>query len=244
MGVEVVLDTDRKTKLANREVAIVIDNLGSFRDDDIGKLISSGGAFSYFAAPDIFPSGNIQKLLSRSQITAILRVPGGKAQWLRLIRLSRSEKRFQGRIAQPNLSEALIEEVFRRHPTTKIIGWLSSNDMERPVVSAILDRAGRNGMAYLYTNKAPSFADSLAYSKGLAMIRWEADEQLIESSFPNIRLYLLNRLLSENKGSQVILILDAVRISAEEMLDLKALLDKLGVKLRPCMKLAEMVESL
>jgi hypothetical protein len=239
IGAHVLLQSSKATKLASREVAIVVDHLGAYSADDLMKLIKSGVVFSYFAMPDFYPSGEMARLFAKGNITSI-------------IRFSKGDSRVKGRF---DFRKPMVKDAMSRHPGARSFVFdeqaLSDSQFTKP----ILTEARRAKLPYLYYHDAPQAIDRFVLSHGVQMVKLEiqADGDNLSPAgefsdnydiFGRSKVALFNKLLSPNSPRRMAVWIDASRTSPEWLISLKETLAGLGVKLRPYMKLARDVDGL
>lgn len=242
-GAQVVLQGDKKTKLSGREVAIILDNIGSLKEADLTKLIRSGTPFGYFATPEVFPTGNIRSLFGKVDVPAFLKLPTQKSEWDRLNQLIQLGKKKKANAK--GFDSGVIEAVLDRHPTLKAIYFDLSKPIEREIVTAILETAKRRKITYLAVqSELPGMLDSLAVLKGLRLITLDVKPELRSSSMADLKLNLFQQLLDGESEKKLVICPDASKIGYDDIIDLRILFERLGIRLRPCMKLAKTVESL
>jgi hypothetical protein len=242
-GAQVVLQGDKKTKLSGREVAIILDNIGSLKEQDLTKLIRNGTPFGYFATPEVFPMGSIKSLFSKADIPAFLKLPSQKSEWERLAQMVQMGKNRKGNAKGFDIS--VVEAVFDRHPTLKAIYFDTSKVIEREVVTATLDVAKRRKVAYFMAQSVLfGKLDSLAASKGLRLITLDVKPELRCSSMADLKLNLFQQLLDGESEKRVVICPDASKIGYDDIIELRILFERLGIRLRPCMKLTRIAVNL
>jgi hypothetical protein len=242
IGGQIILEADQKTKLAKREIAIVLTNSGVFTEDELKELLNNGMVLNYLATPDIYPSASIQALLKRGGVTAILRLSAAEEGWSNFRGSSRAGGRRQS--SNVGFNDSMVETAFDRHPGTKAIYFDITNGFDLAVVNSILTKARAERIAYFCPNYVPGTIDSLAFSRGLSMVRLNIEPDLKGRALSEIRMNLLNQLLSNQNSERQIICIDAAGTKPGELVALKLFFDKVGIKLRPFMRLADTIDSL
>jgi hypothetical protein len=237
---QVLVEGNKSTRLAGREIAILFDNIYSIKSNKLKWLIKTGTPFGYFAAPDIYPTGEIKTLFAKAEIPAILKLPIQKSDWEKLELQTQSNKRGNARASFP----AIIEIIFDRHPSIIAICFDTIGVADQGIVKSILETAKQRKIAYLVDRQIPSEFDNLALSAGLRLISLNIKPELRSNSLADLKLNLFQQLLSGEEHMQLIVGPDATQIGPDDILDLRILCEHLGIKLRPCMKLATRVETL
>jgi hypothetical protein len=238
-GAKVILDSGRNTNLAGRELVIVFDHLGGMKKDDIIKLIRSGVVFSYFGTDGFYPTGDLAKLFSRGNITSILEISADNAGLKKLGQTSRSAKTEGKKKGSKSVDKSLSSGMLSCHPGAKAITFSSGND---PVaIKAALDIARRAKLSYLCMNEELGMPDQLALESKigvLSLILQKSDKTLAQFKFD-----LISQLLSKDSPHQIAFCLDASKTDPDELIAFKIMLDRIGVKFKPFMKLAKKVEA-
>ena len=236
IGARIIFQADKGTKLANREIAIILINSGVYEEQEIKELVYNGMIFNYLATPDIYPTQSILKLFQRGGISAILKLPATAQGWIDLGGKKRLRKfRFD---------ESQVEGVFSQHPGTKAIYFDLTQGSDMEVVRSIMGMAHSKRIAYFSPNYSSNGIDSLAFSLVLPVIRMKIEPDLKGMALSELRISLLNRLLGSPADRPKIICVDASATKPGDLVALKLMFDNIGVKLRPFMKLAKPVKSL
>jgi hypothetical protein len=236
IGARIIFQADKQTKLANREIAIILTNSGTYEEPEIKDMVYNGMIFNYLATLDIYPTQSILKLLQRGGISAMLNLPATAQGWIDLGGKKRSR--------QFRFDESQVEGAFSQHPGTKAIYFDLTQGIDLEVVRSILIMAHSKRIAYFSPNYSSNGIDSLAFSLGLPVIRMKIEPDLKGMALSEMRIGLLNRLLGNPADRPKIICIDASATKPGDLIALKLMFDKIGVKLRPFMKLAEPVKSL
>ena len=236
IGARIIFHANKQTKLANREIAIILINSGIYEEEEIKDMVYNGMIFNYLATPDIYPTQSIQKLLQRGGITAVMKLPATAQGWIDLGALKHAR--------QFSFNPSQVEDAFSHHPGTKAIYLDQTKGVDKEVVRSILGQAHIKRMAYFTQNYSPNGIDSLAFSIGLPVIHLKIEPDLRGLALSEMRIGLFNRLLDKSAERPRVICVDAAGTKPGELVAMKLLFDKMGVKLRPFMKLADPVKSL
>ncbi len=245
IGARVLLNAGKKTNLADREVAIILDNLGAFSGEEVINIIRSGVVFSYIGRPDYYPSGEMVKLFAKGNITSIIRLP------LNSYRGGNS----------PSFKRPIVKNALSRHPGARSFVFDGYTLSDSQFTKSIIKDASRARVPYLYSVKYPQPVDRFVSSLGIPIVRLELGTDLdlpagranpgVMHDTPEAydvaaryKLELFNKLLSPESPHHFAACFDADKIKPEWLISLKETLSGLGVKLRPYMRLAQEVDSL
>jgi hypothetical protein len=241
IGSIATLDIGQNTNLVGREVALIFENLDSMKVEDIVKIIKSGVVFSYFADDQFYPSGDLLKLFSRGNVTSILRLPGDETG-LRLMGKSgyAGKPSTKKKGSQPQIS-SLSTGLLGRHPGAKAFVIESGGSVNRKAIRGIFDEARKARLTYLVNSDLGGEFDTSAINAGLS----GATLNLIYSdkSLTQFKFELMDQLLSDDSLHQIAFCLDASKVDPDALVSFKILLDRIGVKFRPFMKLATEVAN-
>lgn len=236
------LEAGRETKLAGREFAIIIDNLWAVKKDDITRLIRAGYTFGYFSSLDHSVPDDLRKLFSRAGVTPILSLPAGKDGWLKLAQNYRLIKG-SGKVKRPSAFEfdrAMVTETISRQPGAKAFTLDFSGGSDPDIIDAVLGEARKAKIPYILNEDSRVPLDSLALAKGLKVMRFAQGEK--GSAPEEIRNDFLSRIISEPGQWQKVIYLDGTQIDTDKLMRLKEIMNRLGIRVRPCLKLARAIE--
>lgn len=238
-GAKVILDSGRNTNLAGRELAIVFDHLGSMKMDDIIKLIRSGVVFSYLGSDDFYPTGDLAKLFSRGNITSILEISADNSGLKKLGQTSHSAKTESKKKSSKSVNKLLSSGMLSYHPGAKAITFSSGNDAS--AIKAALNIARRAKLSYVCLNYELSLPDKLAIESKIGVLSLTLQKS--DKTLAQFKFDLISQLLSKDSPHQIAICLDASKTDADELVTLKIMLDRIGVKFKPFMKLAKKFDA-
>jgi hypothetical protein len=154
-------------------------------------------------------------------------------------------RKLDKRKTAPYFNGELVDEVFNRQIGAKGFYINVINGIDEPILNAIMARAIHHDIAYLIVNDVLSGVDSLAFARGLTVRCFKGGIGPMSNSLAELKLKLFNRILyPDTKGHGFVGIIDISKIDFESLMQLKATLDALGIKIRPVMKLTESVARL
>jgi hypothetical protein len=236
IGSQAILDLSQNANLVGREVAIIFDNLDSMKVEDIVKIIKSGVVFSYFADDQFYPSGDLIKLFSRGNVTSILRVAAND-NGLRLLGKSGYQAKPTNRKKgnQPKVSSSSTG-LLGRHPGAKAFVLETSGTANRKAIRNIFDEARRARLSYLVKDDLAGAFDTTALKDGVSGVMLNLINS--DKSLTQFKFELMTQLLSADSLHRIAFCLDASKVDPDALVSFKILLDRIGVKLRPFMKLA------
>lgn len=244
VGAQVIVEPQRGTKLSGREIAFVFRNLGALSDQKIMQILDHDIAFSYFASPDVYPSGGIKKALEKTGVISIIELPTDISD---LPEFGSGDGRPSSK-NKPNRENIdyreLAMNLFGRHSYPGAIFFKRSDDFDSAFVRSAIEFARETRTAYLYENPAPDGIDSLAYSSGLIMISMKSVADFQNNAVGEIGPLILHDLISSPIPCQDIVLLDAAILDVEVFIDLHNTLRRLGVNVLSCISLADVRESL
>ena len=239
------LTAGRKCKLAEREVAFLLDNFGTLKGEEVITLIKSGFTFGYISTPDVYPSAEVRKLMARANITTILTLPPKKADWISLASIMGMAGKSGKKKVSPVFNSNLIDEILARQPDAKIFCFKPSNIIEKDVVSLVVERASRKKMSYLPIGSSNYKLDSLGIPLKVKKLYIQGESEVASAAISDLKLRLFNKLLSADSLSQELIIRpDVSKIGIDNLINLKSTLDRLGVKVRPVSRLLEPIAGL
>lgn len=244
IGAQIIVETQHRTKLSDREIAFVFWNLGALSNEKIMEILESDITFSYIASPDIYPSSQMKRKLEEAGIVSIIELPADVST---LAELGSSDNKpsSKGKRNRKKMSHrGLVEILFRRHPNPGAIFFKRSDDLDSAFVGSAIGFARKTKTAYLYENPTPDGIDSLAYSSGLKMIYMNSVADFRGSSIGEIRLMLLQNLISSQIPVRKITLFDAAVLDVRELIDLQNTIRRLGINILDCISLADVRESL
>lgn len=227
-GGQIILDARKSARLAGRELALIIDNSRLLKEDGLKTLMKHGIPFSYFVGADFMPVEGVQKALSDKNVTPILRLSAVPAENIRGASAAGSKP----------LSSDQVDLVFQKSPYAKALYFDYANGRDSSFIDATLNKARSRKMSYLCTDSLPNCADTIAALLGMpqACLRWGFEPDA--KALVKIRFGLTNTVLTESDNRKFAIIVDAAKYSVDDIVDIKLLLDKLGVKIRPISRLA------
>jgi hypothetical protein len=243
VGGRILVSSNRDTKLTGREIAIIISNFGAMKKEDITRLIRAGYTFGYLASFDAIPTDDLRKLFARANITPILSLPANKTGWASLAQQFRIVKG-TGKLSKDRgfeFNNAIVADAISRQSAAKTFTFDISSKCDPLVIKTVLDEAKRAKLTYIDNNGADISIDSMAMSSGITVLHFNAEPNKPAQSPTELRLDLIHQILSQNGERQRVLYLDGAHIDVESLMQLKELLNRLGIKVRPCLKLAKII---
>jgi hypothetical protein len=244
IGAQIVIDTQRRTKLSGREIAFVFRNLGALSNEKITEILDHGITFSYLASPDVYPSRRMKRTLEKAGIISIIELPADASG---LAELGSPDSRASSGSAGDNLRtnyRELVRSLFGRHPNPRALFFRRSGDFDSVFVRTAIELAGETETTYLYENSSPDKIDSLAYAAGLTVISVKSVADYQNGSVNEIRPGLLRNLILSRIPVRRIIFFDAETLDVGELIDLQKSLRQLGVNTLDCISLADVLESL
>ncbi len=240
VGAKVILDTGRNAILADRQLAVVFSNLGGMKEDDIIKLIRSGVVFSYIGGNDYYPSGDMLRLFSKGNITSILQLPAN-GDGLRMLgqagKTGKVDKKKKN-IVEKSSSTGL----FARHPGAKAIFFEASTGIEPKAIRGILNEARRARLSYLCSEDYPDSTDKIAIESGIPVIKLDLVRS--DKSLSQLKFDMMTQFLNESSPHRLTLCVDASKANTDELIAIRLLFGRVGIKLLPFMKLTQKIDSL
>jgi hypothetical protein len=240
VGAKVILDSGRNTNLAECEIGVVLNNLGGMKEESIVKLIRSGVVFSYIGGNDYYPSGELLRLFSRGNITSILKLPAN-GNGLKMLgqagKMAKTDKKKKN-VVEKTSSTGL----FAHHPGARAIILDASSGIDPKTIKDVLNEARRAKLSYLCSENYPDSTDRIAFEVGIPVLR--LDLKASDKSLAQLKFDLMDQLLNPDSPRQQTLFIDASKVNPDDLVSVKILFERIGIKLRPFIKLAQKVESL
>jgi hypothetical protein len=241
IGALAVVKADGRIKLKGREIAIVIKNLGLWNNDDILETLEADLLFAYIGSPNTFPTGKMKSALESAGIITILELPREKTGLVEF----RDKKNKSKRGKDLSVRE-LWADIFERHPNIKAIYFDKSYGCDLAFVKTAISQAAENNVAFIYKNSEPDEVDSLAYSGGLDIIRFDGAKNIAD--FDNLNLEetkaeLLAELILPGKPHKLILTFDAAKTDHQAIIRLYDSLLDIGINPKSYIDLVDTLES-
>ncbi len=244
MGAQIVIQTDRRTKLSGREIAFVFRNLGALSNEKMIEILDQDFTFSYFAPPDIYPSSRMKRMLEKAGITSIIELPANGSNLPELASSDNKQSSKSKRDRQGKNHRELVRTLLARHPNPGAMFFRRSDGLDSAFVGSAIEFAREAKTAYIYDNPTPDGIDSLAYSSGLTMITMNSVADFRDNSIDEIKPALLQNLISSQIPFRKIILFDAALLDVKELIDLQNTFRALGINILDCISLAEVRESL
>jgi hypothetical protein len=99
------------------------------------------------------------------------------------------------------------------------------------MVQRIFEEAHRRDMTYLEFGQS-DIMSSLAESEGLRVVNLHLNRDLVEKAFPAFESELMRQMISPKGEWRQTVWVDCAKIEPDNMLALKVILDRLGIKIR------------
>jgi len=228
----------RSVKFRDKKIGIMIANLGNLGKSAITELLEQRVAFSYYGDIESYPSGDVKRSLKKAGISSLVNIPLDNKELLSHI--PRKLKVSDTEIDYTKLGDALLG----LHPNVEGINLIRNGDTDLAAARAIIEKAGKKQIKYIYSNSTPDAIDSLAYSYSLTIVRDDSLTVLRSGEIDNLDVIMLNRMINLGESSKLLSILDVGDISSKKIISLSRNLGKLGIKQLPGIKLYYSVESL
>jgi hypothetical protein len=242
IAAKITLKADPATNFVDRELALVYENLTSLTTDEISSLLKSGMNLSYIAGPETQPSSKIRDLFTKKGVIAILRLPASKKGWQKLANSGRFGK--GGRKTKTGVPDkSLIDEALQRHPTTRLICFDFADGTDWNVVEAVSERARAKKIALLITPDQPQDIINAGGKAKIQIFTAQFDKSLVSKSLGAMKNELMRELITGGPEKGSIACPDTAGLTLKNLWEFKTYFEKLGVRFRPLMKIAEPFEG-
>lgn len=185
---ELYLETDSNALPLRSSIAFLFDNFADFKRDEALKLAEINIPFGFILKPDQVPDKKLSKTLKTSQGQCLLQIPADRQSWDVILNGHRLAKH----IPSSALNSNNIRMVLEQFPALEGFYFVNIQDLDQELVRIIIDQSNILNLTYVYRNTMPSFADSLAYLKGLKLIRMANLKELTRLSDKELQDTLLN----------------------------------------------------
>jgi len=229
-GVEVVVNISvNRVVAAGRAgtISFAIENFAGLRRETIVKLIETGTAFGFFLKLGEFPDATLAKELQSSLGECILEIPTDASSW-EIILKARKFKVSRGLFPD----ESVIRSILEQAPRLKAISLVGNTEQNRSLTRRIIAAAAELELDYIYMNDTADFADSLAYSAGLRIIR-RSDFIDTGDKMSQVKSAIMERIGQLSLKDKGCFVLPGTPESIAFLSLLKPNLDRLGLKIIP-----------
>lgn len=238
IGTRVIVEADAGTKLLGREFALLVKNIGAWKNDDIVELIDKGVKFTYIGSPDTYPAARVKRKLESAGVETILELPGKNLGLIETKSKSRGSSSGKG-----GTYRNLMNDLYGRHPGPRAIYFDKTDGYDPEFVKEAIAIAEEEDIAFLYEKTEPDEIDSLAYSGGLVILSAKNIADIGENSQDGLEAKILNRMIMPDSQGSGALVCDARLISPSLIVDIFQSLSKLGVNIKNYIDLADTVKS-
>ena len=221
---------DSKTKLDNRSLGIILENIYELDNNNIIRLIDSRIPFGYMATADVFPAGEIKRRLRSGQVTSIISVSASKKDL--------AEHAARGKRAGSEYDK-YASDLLGLHPNLSYIDIERSDDMDYMFVEGFIDAARDKDIGYIYRNQIPDRTDSMAYAAGLTFISSNIISDYTEKSLSQIRGSLTTDLILTKTPEKIIISVDISKMPIGEFINFLKYLRRLGINILYINKLSD-----
>jgi hypothetical protein len=234
----IYVSAQRSTKFAEKKIGLILSNIGDLDRADLLKLIDEKVIFSYYADIETFPSGELKKTLQKAGLSSILQFPLDKSK------LDRFNRPKSGRKNKDLTSDELAQKILDLHPNVAAINLIRTESDAVPFARAIIEKSGKSKIKYIYNDPPPDEIDSLAYSNGLTIVRFDSTEAFYSHEMNLPKVNILSHIINKPNSAEDIVILDVREISVKEIISLSKTLKEIGIKQLQGIRLYQQVEIL
>lgn len=221
---------DGKTKLENRSLGIILENIYELDNNNIIRLIDSRIPFGYLATADVFPAGDIKRRLRSGRVASIISVSASSKDL--------AEHAAAGKKAGSEYDK-YVSDLLGLHPNLSYIDIERSDDIDYMFVEGFIDAARDKDIGYIYRNRIPDRTDSMAYAAGLTFISSGIISDYAEKSLSDIRGSLTAGLILSKTPAKIIVSVDISKMPIGEFINFLKYLKRLGINILYIDKLSE-----
>jgi len=236
--IELIPNTDAVPRMST--IAFVFDNFANFRIDEALALTELNIPFGFIIQPDQIPGTKLVKALESSRGQCLLKVPSNRLGWELVMATNQLAKA----ISNNKINQVNMRSVMANTPSLAGLYFTDSLAIDKEIVRLVLDEAEYSKLSYLYQDNGCSFCDSLAYLKGINILKFDNLVDCRKFSVDELSETILgaaNNFAVDNKG---VFLLN----SAQEILPVIKSLDnifkKYNVIITPPLNTAAVIDGL
>ena len=221
-------------------ISLMFKDFANFRQKEALNLIWLDIPFGFTLTPDQVPGRKLTKALKSSKGQCLLELPTDRENWMTILHSHKLSKT----IKNEDFNYENILAIVQVFPVLDAIILYPDTNIDRELVNLLISAAQTLRLTYIYNNSSSSYADSLAYAKGLKIRRMTEVIDCYQIGSDELRnniLHQTNYLAKSNKGLYFIR-------SCTENIDIIAsllpLFKNLNIKIVPPLRHAEVIEKL
>jgi hypothetical protein len=234
----IYVSSQRSTKFAEKKIGLILSNIGDLDRADLLKLIEEKVVFSYYADIETFPSGELKRTLQKAGLSSILQFPLDKDL------LERFNRPKSGGKNKDLTTDELAQKILDLHPNVAAINLIRTESDAVPFARSIIEKSGKRKIKYIYSDPPPDEIDSLAYSNGLTIVRFDSTAAYYSHDMNLPKVNILSHIINKPNSAEDIVILDVREISVNEIISLSKTLKEIGIKQLQGIRLYQSVEIL
>ena len=221
-------------------IAFLFDNFANFKSDNALDLIWLNIPFGFILQPDQIPNEKLIKALKASPSQGILSIPTDSAGWALIL----SAHKLAKTIRDTRLNEANMRAALGVIPVLNGFFLHDGPGSDREIIKLIIQEAEALHLTYLYSREQASYADSLAYLKGMKIKSLDNYIDCREQTPAELRKTIIDNMNDFTRNDKGTYLLASDAQTVEVIKSLQDLMAKLNIIIVPPLRTASTIEGL
>jgi hypothetical protein len=237
---EIQLIGSSKVQPELSSIAIIFSNFADFKIEDALSLIWLDIPFGFILVPDQIPGDKLAKALEAGPGQCILEIPAGRDSW----ELIMKAHHLAGIVKNTDIDRNNMRAVFNAFPVLDGFYFTDSDNPDRELIKLVIDQAEVYRLVYLRHHPGVSYADSLAYLKGMKIKEFNDISKYVDLSPTEIKSLLVHQANDFSKHDKGVYILASRADNIDILKALQPLFERLNIVQVKPLRIAKLVENL
>ncbi|OQX91725.1 MAG: hypothetical protein B6D58_06635 [candidate division Zixibacteria bacterium 4484_95] len=237
---EIELKPDKNLLPQATSISFMFNDFADFKIKEALNFIWLELPFGFILRPDEIPDAKLAKALKASKGQCILELPANIENWDIILR----SHKLSGIIENSQLNEENIGKILGMFPRLSSFYFDEGNGIDRNLVKLLINEAERLKLVYIYRKTIPGLADSLVYSSGLRIKRFEGVINCNGMTYKKLKSLIVDQTVFLRKRNKGLYFLDSRSENVEVIASLLPFLTKLNIIVVSPFRNAQLVERL